>query len=273
MKNYRIIRIAPLHFVSLMQEFYEKNPELKTQSYANKRTREQENALISKILPGEKMGQEIDLLVNYPKAKRNIKERGATKTEEDRAIARKFDRRFFDGDRRQGYGGYYYNPKYWRPVIPSFQKHFRLTSSSSALDVGCGKGFMIHDMAELIPGITVKGIDISEYAIENTIEDMKPHVQVADTRELPFGDNSFDVVISINTVHNLEQDECARALREIERVSRGKSFVTVDAYASDEEKEVMYAWNLTAKTIMHVDEWKAFFKDTGYTGDYYWFIP
>ena len=36
---------------------------------------------------------------------------------------------------------------------------------------------------------------------------------------------------------------------------------------------LMEAWNLTAKTVMHVDEWKSFFAEVGYTGDYYWFIP
>lgn len=219
------------------------------------------------------MGQEIDLLVNYPKTKRNVKERGATKTEEDRAIARKFGKEYFDGDRKYGYGGFYYNPRFWQPVIPTFKKHFGLNSESSVLDVGCGKGFMMHDMAKFIPGIKVKGVDISEYAIENTIEDIKKDVRIADTKELPFEDSSFDIVISINTVHNLVRDECAQALRQIERVSRGKSFITVDAYRNDEEKELMHAWNLTALTFMHVDEWKAFFKEVDYTGDYYWFIP
>ena len=219
------------------------------------------------------MGKEIDLMVDYPKTKRDLSKRAAEKTQEDRRIARQFGREFFDGERRHGYGGFYYDPRYWQPVIPAFQEHFGLTSSSSVLDVGCGKGFMMHDMAELIPGITVKGIDVSGYAIENTIEDMKSHVQVANATNLPFGSNSFDVVISINTVHNLEVDECATALQEIERVSRGKSFITVDAYSNEEEKQVMYAWNLTGRTIMHVDEWKAFFVQTTYTGDYYWFIP
>ena len=219
------------------------------------------------------MGQKIDLLVNYPKTKRNVKERGASKTEEDRAIARKFGKEFFDGDRKHGYGGFSYFPRFWQPVIPTLQEHFGLTAESSVLDVGCGKGFMMHDMAELVPGIIVKGVDISDYAIENAIEDMKPHVRVANAKNLPFEDNSFDVVISINTVHNLGRDECAVVLREIERVSKGKSFVTVDAYRSEEEKEIMYAWNLTAKTIMHEDEWVAFFAEVDYTGDYYWFIP
>ncbi len=219
------------------------------------------------------MGQEIDLLANYPKTKRNVKERGASKTEEGRVIARKFGKDFFDGDRKHGYGGFNYHPRFWQGVVPTFKKHFGLTGNSSLLDVGCGKGFMIHDLAELIQGITVKGIDISEYAVNNAIEDMKPYVQVADAKKLPFEDNSFDVVISINSIHNLERKECGQALKEIERVSRGKSFVTLDAYRNDDEKELMLAWNLTGKTIMHVDEWKTFFKKIGYTGDYYWFIP
>lgn len=212
-------------------------------------------------------------MVNYPKTKRDAKARGAEKTGEDRAIARRFGREFFDGDRRHGYGGYNYHPRFWQPVIPTLQKHFGLTAKSSVLDVGCGKGFMLHDLAALIPGITVKGIDISEYAIQNAIADIQPHVQVADAVHLPFADHSFDVVISITTVHNLERAECGKALQEIERVSRGKSFITVDAYRNDEEKELMFAWNLTAKTVMHVDEWKTFFKEVSYTGDYYWFMP
>jgi SAM-dependent methyltransferase len=219
------------------------------------------------------MGHEIDLLVNYPKTKRDVKERGASKTDEDRAIARQFGREFFDGDRRHGYGGFSYHPRFWQPVIPTFRDHFGLTSASSVLDVGCAKGFMLHDLAEMIPGITVKGIDVSGYAIVNAIEDMKPHLRVADATGLPFPKASFDVVISINTVHNLDRDDCAQALREIERVSRGKSFVTVDAYRNGDEKKQMFAWNLTAKTVMHVDEWKAFFAKVGYTGDYYWFVP
>lgn len=218
-------------------------------------------------------GQEIDLLVNYPKSKRNVEDRGQSKTAEDRRIARKFGKEFFDGDRSQGYGGFNYLPRFWQPVVPTLQSHFGLSAQSSLLDVGCAKGFMLHDLAELIPGIRVNGIDVSEYAIEHAIEDMRPHVQVADARQLPFADESFDVVISINTVHNLAREECGRALREIQRVARKNAYITVDAYRTEEERRRMFDWNLTAQTIMHVDEWKAFFADVGYTGDYYWFIP
>ena len=129
------------------------------------------------------MGQEIDLLVNYPKAKRNVEARGQEKTEEDRAIARKFGKEFFDGDRSHGYGGFSYNSRFWTPVVPTLKDYFSLSSESSLLDVGCAKGFMLHDIAEVIPGIKLKGVDVSEYAINTAIENMKQNVQVADARE------------------------------------------------------------------------------------------
>ena len=219
------------------------------------------------------MGQEINLMINYPRPNRNVKSRGATKTEKDRALARKFGKEFFDGDRAHGYGGFNYHPRFWQPVIPTFREHWGLTSDSSILDVGCAKGFMMHDFAKLIPGITLKGIDVSEYAIKNTIDDMRPHVEVANAKSLPYPDNSFDYIISVTTIHNLDRSELIQSLQEIERVARLGSFITVDAFRNDEERERMFAWNLTAKTILHVDEWKDLFKDAGFTGDYYWFMP
>jgi len=219
------------------------------------------------------MGQEIDLLKNYPKTKRNLDERAAEKTEEDRAVARKFGKDFFDGDRKHGYGGFNYMSRFWTPVIPDFQHHWDLTTDSSVLDVGCAKGFMLYDLKEKIPGIIIAGVDVSEYAIENSKLEVKEFLKVADARELPFDNNSFDVVIAINTVHNLELDECTQAIKEIQRVSKRGAFITVDAYHNEEEKQRMDKWNLTAKTILSAEDWKSLFAKVGYTGDYYWFIP
>jgi len=219
------------------------------------------------------MGKEIDLMANYPKAKRNLEQRAAEKTDGERGIARQFGKDFFDGDRRYGYGGYSYHSRFWGPVIPTFKEFYNLTAESRILDVGCGKGFMLYDFAQLIPEIMVAGIDISEYAIANAKEEVKPFVKVGDARELPFENNSFDLVISITTVHNLEREGCKKSLQELERVSSGGKFITVDAYFNDEEKKRMDMWNLTALTYMHTDEWKEFFEEAGYTGDYHWFIP
>ena len=219
------------------------------------------------------MGVEIDLLANYPRAKRNLDARSQEKTAEDRYVARLFGREFFDGDRRVGYGGFTYDPRFWQPVVPTFQKHYGLTVESSLLDVGCAKGFMLKDFAEAIPGMTVAGIDVSDYAIANAVEGMEHSVQVADARDLPFEDDSFDLVVSVNTIHNLERVEVVDSLREIQRVSRRWSFVVVDAYRDATEKDRIDAWNLTALTVLSTDDWVDLFREAGYTGDYFWFIP
>lgn len=219
------------------------------------------------------MVREIDLLVNYPKSVRDLSKRASDKTEADRQIARRFDAEFFDGDRRVGYGGFAYNSRFWQPVIPTFQQHWNLKAGDSVLDVGCAKGFMLHDLAEMIPGLKIAGIDVSEYAISNSLESVRPFLQVANAKELPFEDGSFDYVISINTVHNLALGDCIGAIREIERVSRNGAFITVDAYRDANERRRMEDWNLTALTILSVTEWVELFNEAGYSGDYFWFIP
>ena len=219
------------------------------------------------------MKKEINLLKNYPKTKRNTEERFKSKSKEDIIIARKFDKDFFDGDRKHGYGGYHYNSKYWKNVIPDFIEYYNLNDNSSILDVGCGKGFMLYEFKKYLPYIKIKGIDISEYAIKNSKEEVKNFLDIGNAIDLPYPDNSFDCVVSIATIHNLNRKECGKSLREIERVSKKNSFITVDAYSNLEEKKLMEQWNLTALTVMHTDEWKIFFQEQGYTGDYYWFKP
>lgn len=219
------------------------------------------------------MGKEIDLMENYPKSKRDLTKRLEEKTPQDRQLARKFGKEFFDGDRSHGYGGFSYNSRFWEPVVPTFKEYYNLDENSKILDIGCAKGFMLYDFKRLIPGIEVQGIDISSYAIENAKEEVKEFLQVGDARKLPFPDNHFDLVISITTLHNLTKEDMKIALKEIMRVTKKDAFITLDAYRDDEEKKRMEAWNLTALTMMHTKEWEEFFKECGYEGDYYWFIP
>ena len=219
------------------------------------------------------MGQEINLLTNYPQSKRDLSKRLLQKTEADRNLARQFGQAFFDGDRSHGYGGFSYHERFWGPVVPTFQDFYGLDARSTILDVGCAKGFMLYDFQRLIPGISIQGIDISEYAIANSMTEVRPYVQVGNAVELPYPDNCFDLVISITTLHNLEREDLKKALSEIMRVSKQHAFITLDAYRNNEEKERMEAWNLTAQTMMHTEEWKRFFDESNYTGDYYWFIP
>lgn len=216
---------------------------------------------------------EIDLLKKYPKPKRNLDKRMLDKTKETVKIARQFSKDFFDGDRKYGYGGFFYNAKYWSEVVKDFVEYYQLSSNSKILDLGCAKGYMLYDLKRQFPGLDVYGIDISEYAIANAHPDIKDKLIVGNAKQINFDDNFFDLVISINTIHNLAIDECKKSIKEISRVSKKNAFITVDAYRTTEEKDRMYKWNLTAKTIMSVDDWKKTFNDLNYNGDYYWFIP
>ncbi len=215
---------------------------------------------------------EIDLMECYPRSGRPIDERGRLITAEHRRVARKFGREFFDGDRLTGYGGYSYHPRFWTDTVRRFSEYYRLAPEAAVLDVGCGKGFMLYDFKQLMPQLTVAGMDISGYAVENSLPEMKPFIQVGDAKKLPYDDNSFDLVIGINTIHNLELEDCKRALREIQRVTRGNAFITVDAWRNERERQNMLKWNLTALTYMHTDHWKKLFAEVGYAGDYFWFI-
>ena len=112
---------------------------------------------------------EINLLKNYPKTKRNLQEAAINRTDKEREIARKFDKEFFDGDRKHGYGGYNYNEKFWTQVVKDFVNYYKLEKNARILDVGCGKGFMLYDFKKQFPNFMIYGIDISDYSIENSL--------------------------------------------------------------------------------------------------------
>ncbi len=182
-------------------------------------------------------------------------------------IALRWGREYWDGDRKHGYGGFTYDGR-WRPVAEAMIEHYKLPSDARILDVGCGKAFLLYEFSSLLPGAKVFGLDISKHALVNA----KPEVQTGLVRgsavSLPFADGSFDLVYSINTLHNLYNPELERALNEINRVNRGAMYLTVEAYRTEQEKVNLMYWQLTCRQFCTPDEWKWWFRHTNYTGDY-----
>jgi SAM-dependent methyltransferase len=213
---------------------------------------------------------EVNLLDAYPRSKRPIAERAAA-VPFQRDVARRFGREYFDGERTQGYGGYRYDGR-WVPIAERMRDYYGLQAGDRVLDVGCAKGFLLHDLRAVIPGIQVVGLDISPYAIAHAMEDVRPYLVVGTAERLPFADRAFDLVVSINTVHNLPLAECRQAIREMERVSRRAKYLQVDSYRTAEERESFERWQLTALTHFDPDGWRRVFDEAGYTGDYYWTI-
>lgn len=192
-------------------------------------------------------------------------------TQRDKAevadLALKWDYDYWDGSRETGYGGYKYDGR-WRKVADAMVQTYGLKPGMRVLDVGSGKGFILHDFTEACPGIEVAGIDISAYGVAHTMESVKPFCQVANATKLPFPDDHFDLVISINTLHNLYNYELWAAFKEIERVSRGGKYICVEGYRNEREKVNLMYWQMTCRAFHTPEEWDFVFKQTGYTGDH-----
>ncbi|MEW5984301.1 MAG: class I SAM-dependent methyltransferase [Acidobacteriota bacterium] len=214
--------------------------------------------------------REVALLDGLPRSARPIAEHRSG-DERHREVARRFGREYFDGTRSQGYGGYHYDGR-WLPVARRLQDHFGLGAGSRVLDVGCAKGFLLHDLRQVVPGLAVAGLDISAYALGQAPGDIRPALVRGTAEHLPFRDGSFDLVLSINTLHNLDRAACIRALREIERVSRRHKYVQVDSWFTGEQRDNLLKWVLTAVTYYDPPGWRQLFAEAGYTGDYYWTI-
>jgi len=185
-------------------------------------------------------------------------------------IARQYDFHFFDGQRKYGYGGYKYLEGYWSDFSSKLIKLYTLDRDSKVLDIGCAKGYMLVELGNLVNSHNhLYGFDISVYALENSHPAVKSNLDQYDLNDLPlpYENNQFDLVVSLNTLHNLDIREICKALKEISRISIN-SYIVVEAYDSEENQSNMYNWALTAKTLISKDAWRFLFELTGYNGDY-----
>jgi SAM-dependent methyltransferase len=177
-------------------------------------------------------------------------------------VARRFDRDYWDGDRRFGYGGYKYDGR-WSVVAQALADTYSLKANARILDVGCGRGFLLHEFQRLIPSCTVAGFDVSDYGLA-TAKDLIKH----DAREpFPFANNSFDLAISINALHNLPPEDVAKALAEMQRVASHR-YLCVESFRTTEELFNLQCWALTCETFFRPQSWQWLFDLAGYTGDY-----
>jgi ubiquinone/menaquinone biosynthesis C-methylase UbiE len=192
-------------------------------------------------------------------------------TEVDKAVvaedACRFDRAYWDGNRLQGYGGYRYDGR-WRKVADAMAVTYGIRPGMRILDIGSGKGFLLHDFTESVPGVEVAGIDISHYGIENTMESVKPFIKQGTAAMLPWPDKHFDLVVSINTLHNLYAYDLRAALKEMQRVGKGGKYLCVEAYRNEREKVNLMYWQLTCRIFHTPKEWEFEFAEAGYTGDH-----
>jgi SAM-dependent methyltransferase len=203
----------------------------------------------------------------HRRATRDYLERVLGNKAECARISKRFGQEYWDGDRKYGYGGYRYDGR-WRPVARAMAAHYGLEPGARILDVGCGKGYLLYDFTDVVPGARVAGLDVSRYAIAEARPELKGRLQLGSATHLPYADQSVDLVIAVNTLHNLPVYDLDRALREIERVSRAHKYVVMDSYRTEEEKVNLLNWQLTCECFFTPAEWEWLFARAGYTGDY-----
>ncbi|MBU0480954.1 MAG: methyltransferase domain-containing protein [Proteobacteria bacterium] len=211
----------------------------------------------------------IDFMTTeHTRTKRDYLERVRHGDKAERAaIAKRFDYEYWDGDRRNGYGGFHYDGR-WEPMARRLIDHYGLQDGQRVLDVGCGKGFLLYELKRILPGLVVRGLDISPYALENAKEEIRPFLDLGHARQLPYQDQSFDFILSLTTLHNLYLFDLMAALRELERVKSGNSYLVVESYRNEEEKANLLHWQLTCEAFFTPEEWEYIFAETGYSGDY-----
>ena len=183
-------------------------------------------------------------------------------------LARQWGHDYWDGDRRINYGGYRYLEGRWEQVAQAMADHYELPDSPRILDIGCGKGFLLFDFLKVIPDARIYGIDISEYAITHAKPEIRGRLQEGNATHLPWDDDTFDLVLSINTFHNFYNFELDRALREIERVGKENKYICVESYRTEAEKVNLLYWQVTCETFCTPEEWDWWFHVTGYSGDH-----
>lgn len=179
---------------------------------------------------------------------------------------------YWDGSRETGYGGYRYDGR-WRKVADAMVAAYGIKPGMRILDIGAGKGFLLHDLLEAVPGIEVHGIDVSRYGIEHAMDSVKANIVEGTAAKLPYPDKHFDLIISINTLHNLYIYDLFSAYREIERVGRSAKYICVETYRNEREKVNLMYWQLTCRAFHTPAEWEWVFEQTHYRGDheFIWF--
>jgi ubiquinone/menaquinone biosynthesis C-methylase UbiE len=98
-------------------------------------------------------------------------------------------------------------------------------TDGKVLDVGTGTGSLAIGFVKGIPGVEVVGLDLSDFALELARDNaqksgvsLRVFFQKGDAEDMPFEDDTFDLVISSDTLHLIRNP--IKMLNEIQRVLR-----------------------------------------------------
>lgn len=134
-----------------------------------------------------------------------------------------------------------------RQVIPPVVEYLRAQSGTDRpriLDVACGTGRMLRQLAQTLPDAKLYGLDLSPYyvaAARRMLASVNSEASlVADNAErMPFRDGYFDVSVSVFLFHELPKRARKNVLSEMFRVTKPGGLVVVEDSAQYVEAEAV----------------------------------
>lgn len=205
--------------------------------------------------------REFDALQKYPQT---VERAHVVRTIQNKIIASYRDEHFFDGSRANGYGGLVDDGR-WRATAEFMVQEYELKAGDRVLQIGCEKGFLLVELQKF--GLKVLGLDTSAYAIECSELDYKVWPVSGYTLD-GFGSASFALVLAIGPVYTASLPDAIKLIKAIQRVSTGKSFITLGSFDTREEEQRLRDWSLLGCTLLPKDDWREVLAHCEYTGDY-----
>lgn len=212
--------------------------------------------------------KKFNLLDQYPPPKDPRYVSKNIRTISNRIIASYKNFEFYDGDRNNGFGGFKYDGR-WLPIAKKIINHYKLKENSKILHIGCDKGFLLNDFLIINKNLNVYGAESSQYAIDNSLNSVKSKIKYKDEYIFDLEDGYFDFIIAIGVVYAENLKRAIKIIKEIQRLSNGKSFITLASYRNKEEYDLFKDWTLLGTLILKENEWEEVMTHCGYTGDYY----
>lgn len=208
------------------------------------------------------MGKELKFIQSlHNSTKRNYLERMNNDKVKCMKVAKKYSSDYWDGERKYGYGGYKYIKDRWKNLAKKLIKRYDLSNNSKIIDLGCGKGYLLYEIKNILPEISILGLDISKYAITHSKEQIRSHLKVKDIRKkLGYKKNQFDLAISLGTIHNFNLIEIKKILRNINYFSK-QSYIMVESFRNSSELFNLQCWALTCETFIDHKSWSELFQE------------
>lgn len=109
-----------------------------------------------------------------------------------------------------------------RKIVKRLINQYVNNENIKILDVGCGTGQLMKELKDVGE---IYGIDFSVHAIDFCRKRGLVEVKQGSATSIPYGDNSFDVILALDLLEHVEDDH--EAIKEMKRVVKDKGIFII----------------------------------------------